>query len=358
MIGSLGIFIEDNHNQSTLTTPESIELQEIFKSMGDSKVVTCIMEVSSHSIELLRVKDCDFDIGIFTNLTHEHLDFHKNIENYYKVKRKLFFQTRSFNIINIDDTFGKRLVEDVANLEPRLITYGIQNKADIYGTEILLSECYSKFKLNTPLGKVDVTVNLPGTFNIYNSLSAAACAYAQGVPLEDIKKGIESINSVPGRFEIIPTNMDFSIIIDYAHTPDGFQNILKTISQFSGGRIVMVFGCVGERDQSKRSKMGRIAAQYSTLSVLTTDNCRSEDPKKIVNKIKEGFDKVNGKYIEILDRKEAIRYAILNSKENDIVLITGKGHEQQQIIGNKVMYFNEKEIIADALKELAEKNSF
>lgn len=351
-MGTLGTVIKEKYFHSTHTTPESLELQEIFKSMLDVNVDTCVMEVSSHSIELKRVNDCDFNIGIFTNLTHEHLDFHKNMENYYKVKRQLFFKTNSFNIVNIDDPFGSRLANEIAHIRPTLLTYGIEHKADIFATEISLYDYYSQFQLNTPRGKINIRINIPGIFNIYNCLAAISCGYALGLDLEHIKKGIESVVSIPGRFEVIPTNRNFNIFIDYAHTPDGFQKILETISGFSKGRIVMVFGCVGERDHTKRSKMGEIAAQYCDLCILTTDNCRSEDPEKIISYIKEGFCKVGGTYIEILDRAKAIRYAILNSKENDTILITGKGHEQQQIIGDRVMYFNEKDVIARALEEL------
>ncbi|WP_432666583.1 UDP-N-acetylmuramoyl-L-alanyl-D-glutamate--2,6-diaminopimelate ligase [Wukongibacter baidiensis] len=353
LIGTLGTIIKGKCFCSTHTTPESLELQRIFKLMIDENVETCIVEVSSHSIQLDRIRDCDFDIGIFTNLTHEHLDFHKDMENYYNVKKQLFLKANSLNIINIDDRFGKRLTGEVVDIGTPLLTYGIEDRADIFATEISLFDYHSKFSLNTPRGKIDIKINIPGMFNIYNSLAAAAFGYILGLELECIKKGLESLRSIPGRFEIVPTNKNFNVIIDYAHTPDGFHKILETISKSAKGRIVMVFGCVGERDQTKRSKMGNIAAQYCDLAVLTTDNCRSENPQKIINEIKKGLRETNGRYIEILNREEAIRYAILNSKENDTILITGKGHERKQIIGEHVMYFNEKEIIARALEELS-----
>lgn len=352
-IGTLGTVINEKSFYTTLTTPESLELQKIFKSMVDARIDTCVMEVSSHSIKLERINDCDFNIGIFSNLTHEHLDFHKNMESYYNVKKRLFLKTSDFNIVNIDDRFGYRLAKEIAYIGPKLVTYGIENKADIFATGISHFDYCSQFKLNTPRGAIDIKLNLPGEFNVYNCLAAAACSYALGIELEHIKKGIESIMGIPGRFEIVPTKRNFSVIIDYAHTPDGFQKILETISKFANGRIVMVFGCVGERDHTKRSKMGKIAARYCDLAVLTTDNCRSENPQEIINDIKAGFSKKYERYVEILDRAEAIRYAIRSSKENDIILITGKGHEQQQIIGDYAMYFDEKEIIANVLQELS-----
>jgi UDP-N-acetylmuramoyl-L-alanyl-D-glutamate--2,6-diaminopimelate ligase len=324
----------------------------MFKSMLQSKADTCVMEVSSHSVQLERVNDCDFNIGIFTNLTHEHLDFHKNMENYYNTKKQLFYKTNNFNIVNIDDAYGNRLAKEIETAPPRLLTYGIDNNASIYAKEIISSERGSEFLLNTPKGKINITINIPGKFNIYNSLAAAACGYALGLSLTHIKEGLEAVMGIPGRFEVVHTNKNFNIIIDYAHTPDGFKNFLGTVKKFAKGRKILVFGCVGERDHAKRSLMGEIAEQYCDVCVLTTDNCRSEDPSEILNDIKYGFKKVNKSYIEILDRAEAIRYAIINSKENDTIIITGKGHDKQQIIGDNVMHFDEKEIIAQALEGL------
>lgn len=352
LIGTIGTIINGKSFYSTHTTPESLELQGMFKSMLQSKVDTCVMEVSSHSIQLARVNDCDFNIGIFTNLTHEHLDFHKDMENYYNTKKQLFYKTNNFNIVNIDDIYGNRLAQDIENVGPRLLTYGIDNNANIYANEIIGSERSSEFLLNTPNGKINITINIPGKFNIYNSLAAAACGYALGLSLPHIKEGLESVIGIPGRFEVVPTNKNFNIIIDYAHTPDGFEKILETVDEFAKGRKILVFGCVGERDHAKRSLMGKIAEQYCDLCVLTTDNCRSEDPSEILNDIKQGFKNVNRSYIEIIDRAEAISYAIINSKKNDTIIITGKGHDKRQIIGDNVMHFDEKKIIAQALESL------
>jgi UDP-N-acetylmuramoyl-L-alanyl-D-glutamate--2,6-diaminopimelate ligase len=353
LIGTIGTIINGKSFYSTHTTPESLELQEMFKSMLQAKVDTCVMEVSSHSIQLARVNDCDFNIGIFTNLTHEHLDFHKNMENYYNTKKQLFYKTNNFNIVNIDDIYGNRLAKEIENVGPRLLTYGIDSNASICARKIISSERGSEFLLNTPKGKINITINIPGKFNIYNSLAAAACGYALGLSLTHIKEGLEAVMGITGRFEVVHTSKNLNIIIDYAHTPDGFEKVLGTVDIFAKGRKILVFGCVGERDHSKRSLMGEIAEQYCDLCVLTTDNCRSEDPSEILNDIKQGFKKVNRSYIEILDRAEAIRYAIINSKENDTIIITGKGHEQRQIIGDNVMYFDEKEIIAQALEEIS-----
>jgi len=353
LIGTVEKIINGKSFYSSHTTPESLELQGMFKVMLQEKVDACVMEVSSHSIQLSRVNDCDFNIGIFTNLTHEHLDFHGNMENYYDVKKQLFYNTNDFNIVNIDDYFGNRLAKEIKDHRPRLLTYGINNDADVNAKDIALYEGYSEYTINTPKRKINIKIKIPGMYNIYNSLAATACAYALGIDLEYIKEGLEAVISIPGRFEVVPTNKNLNIIIDYAHTPDSFEKILGTITKFAKGRKIIIFGCVGERDHTKRSKMGEITEQYCDLCVLTTDNCRSEDPNSILTDIKQGFKKGNKAYIEILDRAEAIRYAIVNSREHDTIIITGKGHEQRQIIDENVMYFNEREIIAKALEEIS-----
>ena len=351
LIGTLGVITNDQVIKTGKTTPESLELQGLSQALVNAKTKVCLMEVSSHSLKLKRVHDCDFDIGVFTNLTHEHLDFHKTMEEYYQAKRALFLMTHQFNIINIDDPFGDRLAKELVYRETPLLTYGIESKADIMAKNIVLNPHGSQFTLVTPDGEITINTVLPGKYNVYNGIAAAAAAYAMGIELANIKAGLSSIVGVPGRFEQIPTQRDFNVIIDYAHTPDGLENLFETVSKFVKGRIILVFGCVGERDHSKRKIMGEIAARYSDLCVLTTDNCRSEDPQVIINNIKEGFSEQTP-YVEILDREVAIQYALANAQKDDTILITGKGHERQQIIGNQVNYFNEKAIIKDALSEL------
>ncbi|WP_350343162.1 UDP-N-acetylmuramoyl-L-alanyl-D-glutamate--2,6-diaminopimelate ligase [Proteinivorax tanatarense] len=352
LIGTVETIINGKSFRASHTTPESLTLQGMFKSMLQEKVDSCVMEVSSHSLQLSRVNDCDFNIGIFTNLTHEHLDFHGNMKNYYNTKKQLFYKTNDFNIVNIDDYYGYRLAKEIKNRGARLLTYGINSDADINAKNVILFKDYSKCSIHTPTEKISIKTRLPGTYNIYNSLAAIACGYSLGIKLQCIKEGIEAVTNIPGRFQVIPTNKDLNIIIDYAHTPDGFENVLGTVSKYAKGRIIIIFGCVGERDYTKRSKMGKIAERYCDLCVLTTDNCRSEDPKDILYDIKKGFTEGNKPYIEILDREEAIRYAIINSREDDTIIITGKGHEKRQIFGKRTIYFNEREIVEQALKEL------
>ncbi len=352
-IGTLGVNINGQYTFTSHTTPESPELHKALRAAVQTKVKVCIIEVSSHSLQLSRVNDCCFNMAIFTNLTHEHLDFHGNLESYYNTKKQLFYKTTGFNIVNVDDFFGNRLIKEINSLDADILTYGVNRPADIYANKIVTLDKASMFQLNTPKGKTHVTINIPGIFNIYNSLAAAACGYALGLKIAQIKRGLEAVKGIPGRFESIKTNKEIHIIIDFAHTPDGFDKLLGTISKFTKGRIILVFGCVGERDPSKRGVMGRIAEKYCDLCILTTDNCRSENPVDIIEDIKRGFINKNN-YIEILDRAEAIRYAIANSRKYDTVIITGKGHDKRQIIGNNVMPFDEKEVILKALKEIGE----
>ncbi|MGM9974873.1 MAG: UDP-N-acetylmuramoyl-L-alanyl-D-glutamate--2,6-diaminopimelate ligase [Clostridiaceae bacterium] len=353
LIGTIGTIISGKHSYSSYTTPESLELHEMFNNMVQKKVDACVMEVSSHAIGLSRVDHCSFNIGVFTNLTHEHLDFHGNMENYYNTKKQLFYKTKDFNIVNIDDPYGIRLAKEIFHNGAKLLTYGINNAADITADNIAIYESFSECTINTPDESTIVRIKHPGIYNIYNALAAVACGYALGIDLEYIKEGLEAVTKVPGRFELIPTNRNINIIIDYAHTPDGFEKVLGTINKFYEGRKIIVFGCVGERDRTKRRVMGEIAEQYCDLCVLTTDNCRSEDPEKIIDDIKQGFKNGSSSYVEILDRAEAIRHAILHSIDRDTIIITGKGHEHRQIIGNSVMDFNEKEIIKRALEEIS-----
>lgn len=352
-VGSLGIYKNNTWEKSSHTTPESLELQKVLRDMRDTGTKSCVMEVSSHALQLARVKDIDFDGAVFSNLSHEHLDFHESMENYYQAKRTLFYQTSRFNVINIDDPYGQRLADELIHDDKTpVITYGIKQEAACKADSIHVLENSTEFHLATPAGNVKIKTPLPGKYNVYNCLAAAGCAHMLGFKPFEIKAGLEQVKQIPGRFEVIPAPRNVNIIIDYAHTPDGFKQLLDTIRPFAKGRIIMVFGCVGERDQSKRSIMGEIASRYSDLCILTTDNCRSEDPRDIIDQIKKGFS-FGANHVEILDREKAIRYAIFQSKENDTILITGKGHEHSQIIGNRTFYFNERDIVTKALNDQA-----
>ena len=356
IIGSIGNIINGKLYKSKNTTPESLELQKILNQMVESKVEICTMEASSHALELHRVDYCEFDIGVFTNLTVDHLDYHKTLENYLNAKIKLFYKTNKCNIINIDDEYGEGIVKEISKLGVKVLTYGIEKEADIYATNIEYRGEGVKFRLNTPNDSIDITMNMPGLFTVYNALAAACCGIVYNISLSTIKKGLELIKGVAGRFETVPTNRDFTVIIDSAHTPDSLKKALKTIEQFAKGRRIIVFGAGGDRDRSKRAAMGEIVANNSDFCIITSDNPRTENPERIIQEVERGVKKVSNNYVSIIDRKEAIKYAIKNSKTNDVILLAGKGHENYIIIGREKRPFNEREIVMEALCELDESN--
>lgn len=350
IIGTMGVIVNKEHIDIPNTTPDSLEIQRNLNRMVEDKIDYCIMEVSSHALEMKRVKYMDFNIGIFTNLSKDHLDYHKTMENYFQSKLKLFSKTTGLNIINTDDIYGKRIITNIGNLV-EWITYGLKN-ADIFASDIVYQNCRPSFKLNTPKGDIHIKLKIPGEFNIYNSLAAAACCYGLGIDLKIIKEGLESFSGVKGRFEEIETNHDFNVIIDFAHTPEGVKEALKAIDKFTEGRKVIVFGAGGDRDKTKRPEMGKIAGEYADLVIVTSDNPRNEEPENIANDIVQGIIETGCDYKVILDRKEAINYAIMNFVSKDTILISGKGHEDSITIkGNKIP-FDERKIVLDIINKM------
>ncbi|MBB6217010.1 UDP-N-acetylmuramoyl-L-alanyl-D-glutamate--2,6-diaminopimelate ligase [Anaerosolibacter carboniphilus] len=351
LIGTLSYKILDKEYKASNTTPESLELHRLFHEMLINEVNTCTMEVSSHSLELGRVADVGFQIGVFTNLTPDHMDFHGSTENYKRAKTMLFYQTTVANIINIDDPYGNEIAEEIKRLSTNLIRYGVNKQADIYAENIQTSSKGTIFTLVTPKFSGEVKIKTPGMFSVYNALAAIGVCYALDFSFDQIKEGIESFHGVSGRFELVPNTGDHTIVVDYAHTPDALENVLKTIQGFAAGKIITVFGCGGDRDKTKRPMMGEIAGNLSDYCVITSDNPRTEEPQSILNDIEIGIKRTQCKYKMILDRKEAIREAVRISKENDIVLIAGKGHETYQILGNTVIDFDDKKIAQEILRE-------
>lgn len=333
------------------TTPESLELQSLFDKMIKESIDTCLMEVSSHSLDLKRVEDVAFNIGIFTNLTGDHLDYHHNMESYKNAKIKLFYKTKDANIINIDDEYGKEIYRELSRLETPLLSYGTSCDCDIFARNIQMFDSYSVFELVTPKYEGVIKIKIPGLFSIYNILAAISACYILGYDYEDIVKGIELIKPVRGRFELIENSKGISVIVDYAHTPDALINVLKTIKDFVKGKIITVFGCGGDRDKSKRPIMGEIACRYSDQCIITNDNPRSEDPKTITDDIIKGIEKNYNNFQVILDRRKAIGNAIAMSEKNDVILIAGKGHETYQIINNKTYDFDDREVALEFLEE-------
>ena len=351
ILGTMGSVIDGKLSNLTNTTPNAIVIHNLLNQMVKSKVDSCIMEVSSHALELKRVEYMDFQVGIFTNLTKDHLDYHKTMENYFQSKLKLFYKTNKYNIINVDDDYGERIVKEIKNKTP-ILTYGINNKSDIFATEIEYNLSKVGFTLNTPKESKKITLNVPGEFSVYNALAAAAFGYAYGIDLEIIKMGLEEVQGIKGRFEVVPTNTDYTVIIDFAHTADGLEKVLTVMDEFAEGRKIVVFGAGGDRDKTKRPEMGETVGKHADLSIVTSDNPRYEDPASIIEDVLVGTKRTNGEYISIVDRVEAIKYALQNAKPKDIILLAGKGHETYTLIKGETIPCDEKQIVLDYLKEV------
>ncbi|MCT4508541.1 MAG: UDP-N-acetylmuramoyl-L-alanyl-D-glutamate--2,6-diaminopimelate ligase [Tepidibacter sp.] len=347
LIGTIKNVIGDEEIVSSRTTPESVELQGYFRKMLSKNINDCAMEVSSHSLELKRVDECEFKFGIFTNLTEEHLDFHANLDEYRRAKEKLFNITTLGNIMNIDDKGGKKIYESIKSLKTPVITYAIEEEADIMAKDIKIYSSGIEYKLITPKYQMDIKTPMPGRFSVYNSLAVIALCYLMDIPKETIAESLEKTNGVSGRFESVDTDKGFSVIIDYAHTPDALENVLKTAKEFVKGNIITVFGCGGDRDKTKRPLMGKVSQEHSDYTVITSDNPRTETPEDIVSDILKGVDALS--YKVILDRKEAINHAIEKAKEGDVVIIAGKGHEDYQVIGKEKIHFDDKEVVKEIL---------
>jgi len=350
LIGTIKSKILDEEYKVSNTTPESVELQYLFNEMVKKDIDVCSMEVSSHSLDLKRVEDVSFNIAVFTNLTADHLDFHKDMESYKNAKLKLFYKTSDINIVNIDDKYGKEIYDDIKNLDTPVLSYGLNSNCDIYAGNIDMHAGFSRFNLVTPKYSGEVTINIPGLFSIYNILAAIAVCYTMGYTYEEIVKGVKTIKGVRGRFEVVDNDKGIGVIVDYSHTPDALENVLKTINEFAKGRVIVVFGCGGDRDRTKRPVMGKIAYDMSDYTIITNDNPRTEDPHRIVEDIIQGMGTDRSKYDIVMDRKEAIKAAIEKAKKDDVILIAGKGHETYQIINNEVSDFDDKEVAKEFLE--------
>lgn len=344
LVGTIANYIGENKLKSERTTPESLELQKLFKDMVDANCEYCVMEVSSHSLQLDRVYGCEFEVGIFTNLTRDHLDFHKSFDNYYNAKFKLFERSKA-SVINVDDDYGYRVLKDVEKLENKEIkTYSINNNSDFKASDLMLKEGYIHFKIN---GEEFNSV-LPGEYNVYNALGAVGAMSILGISNESIRKGLLDV-VVPGRCERIGYKYDipYDIIIDFAHTPDGLKNILETLKGFTKNRLIAVYGCGGDRDKVKRAELGRIGTELADLAIITSDNPREEDPMAIIKEIVAGITKSN--YLAIENRVEAIKLALGMAEEGDVVVLAGKGHENYQITNEGVIHFDEREVVDEIL---------
>lgn len=354
LIGTNGTMIDNKHITNKNTTPESLNLQQFFSKMKDANTDSCIMEVSSHALNLKRVAYSKFNTGIFTNLTPDHLELHKDMDEYFQAKAQLFELTNEFSIINVDDEYGRRLINKIKDYDMVLLTYGIDLKADIYPTTIHYSLDGTRYTLNTPSGNVDITVNLPGKIYVYNSLAAIACAYCNNVPLTTIQQGIQNVKGIKGRMETIYKDGDYKVIVDFCHTEDALEEALTTIRPYVKGKLILVYGVYADASdmgKEKRIGMSRVASKFADLSVVTSDNPKNHDPVMVIDEISTAMDSFNGNYQSILDREKAIQYAIEISEKEDTILLAGKGHETTQIIGDEEIPFNETEIVLEALKK-------
>jgi UDP-N-acetylmuramoyl-L-alanyl-D-glutamate--2,6-diaminopimelate ligase len=351
MLGTISTQIGDKIVVSSRTTPESLDLQSLFREMADSDIDYAVMEVSSHSLELGRVEGCNFRIGVFTNLTQDHLDFHKTIENYRNAKKKLFYKTKVANIINIDDEHGRIIADEVGKLEVKLITYGIDNKADIMAKNIDITAKGVSFTLVTPEYETELIIKIPGKFSVYNALAAATVAYVEGIGRDEIREGLNNVDNVPGRSEIVNTNTPYTVIVDYAHSPDGLQNILASVKEYAKGRVITLFGCGGDRDKEKRPIMGEIAGRMSDYCIITSDNPRSEEPMDIIRQAEAGIKPTGCDYICIENRRDAIKFGLKMARPDDIVLLAGKGHETYQVLKDRTIPFDERDIVEELLRE-------
>ena len=349
LIGTIANYIGNkNLGDSDRTTPESLELQELFSKMVEEKVDTVIMEVSSQSLKLKRVYGCDFNIGVFTNFSEDHISEkeHPNMEDYFNSKLKLFEMCR-IGFINADDFHVAKIKK--MNLPCEIKTYGIDNACDLLAKDITVTNSSVDFKVKIGTRNERVKTGIPGRFSVYNSLAAISVATKFGVTAEEIKEALIDVR-VPGRSELVPNKKELTIMIDYAHSPESLQNILLAVKSYTRGRVISVFGCGGDRDPGKRPQMGEISGNIADFTIITSDNPRTEDPEKIVKQIEEGTKKTKGKYITITDRIEAIKYAIDMANKNDIIVLAGKGHETYQEINGKKYPFDEREIIKKIIK--------
>ncbi|MDD4495801.1 MAG: UDP-N-acetylmuramoyl-L-alanyl-D-glutamate--2,6-diaminopimelate ligase [Eubacteriales bacterium] len=346
LIGTVEKLIDNRVIYMDRTTPESYDLQSLFAEMADSGLDTVAMEVSSQGLKLHRVGCVDFDIGIFTNISRAHIGprEHDSFEDYLESKIKLFGMCKK-GIINIDSPYADRFLKAA---ECEVITYGFKNKADIYAENIVKHPDRVEFRLVSPWYTFDLSVGVPGEFSIYNALGAIGAAALLGAGKDDVAAGLKRVN-VKGRVETVETNTEYTVIIDYAHSPDSLENILRTVKDFTPGRLICLFGCGGDRDRLMRPMMGEISGRLADFTIITSDNPRTEEPEAIVGEIEEGIKKTDGKYTAIVNRKEAIKYALDMAKRGDVIILAGKGHETYQTFKDKTIHFDEREVVKELL---------
>ena len=373
VIGTINYRFGGQSFTNPVTTPESLDLMRLLRKMVDCETTHVVLEVSSHALDLHRVAFCEFDVGVFTNLSMEHLDYHGDMETYWQCKRELCVgrlgigskQGRAAAVINWDDSRGKELSREVS---VPCLRVGLSDECEIRAKNINLTMDGASGRVQTPEGNFDFTSSLVGKHNVYNILSATGVATALGVPLETIQKGIKDLKGVPGRLECVANNLGFSVFVDYAHTPDALENVLAVVRGLTSGRMITIFGCGGDRDRDKRPIMGATAGRLSDLVVLTSDNPRTEAPEAILAGIVEGTAAVQSHryeprelangfetrgYVVEPDRRRAISLGLGAARPGDTVIIAGKGHETYQIIGKTTIPFDDRMEARRVLEKLA-----
>lgn len=351
IIGTIQYKIGEKIIPTKNTTPESADLFQMFREMAETGVGAAAIEVSSHALDQGRIEGIHFNAAVFTNLTQDHLDYHQTIEAYFQAKAKLFeahfLKKNAVAVINLDDPFGQRLQNQI---KTPTITYGLDKKADVRASQIQLQWKETSFQVETPKGGCFIKLPLAGEFNVYNAMAAIGVGLSQNLPLETIQAGLESAKPVRGRFELASENQPFAVIVDYAHTPDGLENLLQSAKKLTPKKLIVVFGCGGDRDRGKRPKMGAIAENFADEIIVTSDNPRSEDPMAIIREIEKGMNKPH--HVEP-DRQKAIGLALSLAKPHDSVIIAGKGHETMQIFKDKSIHFDDREIVKVFLEKRA-----
>ena len=358
VIGTIHALIDDEELPIHNTTPDVVELQQFLALMCDRGITHVVMEVSSHALAMNRVAGCEYDTAVFTNLTQDHLDYHKTFDNYFAAKAKLFqslsgsdlVKENKTAIINIDDPYGQKML---TMCSCKVLTYGVEKDADLKGANLKVGLKGSSFDVAGPFGNVSLQMKLTGLFNVYNTLAAIGAAHAEGVSTEIIDKAIQEFQAVAGRFELVEAGQDFAVVVDYSHTPDSLEKALTTARAMKPKRIIAVFGCGGDRDRTKRPIMGKIAAENADIPIVTSDNPRSENPDAIVAEVEEGVKqglKQGQQHEVIVDRRSAINRAIELAQTGDIVVIAGKGHETYQILNTGTIHFDDREVAREAIK--------
>jgi len=353
MTGTVEYRLGKERKKAGRTTPEATDMQRLLRQAVEAGCRTAVMECSSQAMDFHRCDELEYAVAAFSNLTRDHLDYHKTMENYWYAKQRLFDgrlgSRPKTSVINVDDPYGVELADRLEQEGLRVVRYAVKTKAEVTALDPEFSLAGMRFRLVTPAGERDFHSPLVGPPHIYNTLAAVGSGLALGYSLEVITKALEKCTGAPGRFERVPHDGDFAVVVDYAHSDDALLNVLRTARDVTKGRIITVFGCGGDRDGSKRAPMGEAAGSLSDVVILTSDNPRTEDPEKILADAEVGIQKTGKPYEKIADRRAAINRAIEQAATDDLVLIAGKGHEDYQIIGREVFHFDDKEVAREAL---------